>query len=398
MAGPPPLTFGQSTQTREPSVREGQIMASTTASRASAESSQATAAEKQALLPSRIRKEAAAADIAEVKAEQARLALEKTKRLQSTLPPLDKLPEARETLYREIRNLVQAKELSKSMFGASGIGHTTTSVYGGSPAATVNAILNPILANEAFTQLSQMRAESPTGGALGNVTERELDLLKSSEGFIDPTASDEAFQQGLDDLIGKRIRVLNRMGVDLQELSSILGPDNIEQFAPQIEAYRFRAEDEEGLNEYVKKSMADGTFDPTDFAALMGQAYYRSTGSQPDDVYIQSALESGLQLLEEGRTDLGGFAYQPADESARNAFLSYTGSLERPEIGLGEALGGAALNFIPSTFELAVDTVKALTLDLPETIEGTAKIIGGATGLSDDASSWEAVKIGRAHV
>lgn len=392
MAGPPPLTFGQPAQTREPSVRETQIVASTSASQAAAESSQATAAEKQALLPSRIRKEAAAADIAEVKAEEARLALEKTKRLQSTLPPLDKLPEARETLYREIRNLVQAKELSKSMFGASGIGHTTTSLYGGSPAATVNAILNPILANEAFTQLTQMRAESPTGGALGNVTERELDLLKSSEGFIDPTASDEAFQQGIDDLIGKRIRVLNRMGADLQELSSILGPDNIEQFAPQIEGYRFRAEDEEGLNEYVKKSMADGTFDPTDFAALMGQAYYRSTGNQPDDVYIQSALESGLQLLEEGRTDLGGFAYQPADESARNAFLSYTGSFERPEIGLSEALGGAALNFVPSTFELAADTVMALTLDLPETLEGTAKIIGGATGLSDDASSWEAVK------
>ena len=390
-----PLTFEEyepkpALQGQSP--RERQIAGSTAASQAQAEASRTSTTEKQTLLPARARTAEAQATLAEIKAEQGKIALEKAKRMQSSLPPLDQLPEARETVLREIRNLAQAKELSKSMFGASGIGHTTTSLYSGSPGATVNGILAPILANEAFTQLSEMRAASPTGGALGNVTERELDLLKSSEGFIDPTASDEAFQQGLDDLIGKRIRVLNRMGVDFQDLAKALGRDNIEQFAPQIEGYRFRAEDEEGLNEYVKKSMADGSFDPTDFAALMGQAYYQSTGNRPDEAYIQGAFESGVQILEEGRPDLGGLAYQPADESARNAFLSYTGSLERPEIGLGEALGGAALNFIPSTFELAADTVMALTLDLPETLEGTAKIIGGATGLSDDASSWEAVK------
>jgi hypothetical protein len=390
-----PLTFEEYEPKPAPqaqSPRELQIAGSTEASQAQAEASRTSTTERQTLLPARARTAEAQATIAEIKAEQAKIALAKAKRMQSSLPPLDKLPEARTTLLREIRNLAQAKELSKSMFGASGIGHTTTSLYGGSPAATVNAILAPILANEAFTQLSEMRAASPTGGALGNVTERELDLLKASEGFIDPTASDEAFQQGVDDLIGKRIRVLNRMGVDFQELANVLGRDNIEQFAPQIEGYRFRAEDEEGLNEYVKKSMADGSFDPTDFAALMGQAYYQSTGNRPDEAYIQGAFESGVQILEERRPDLGGLAYQPADESARESFLSYAGGLERPEIGLGEALGGAALNFVPSTFELAADTVKALTLDLPETLEGTAKIIAGATGLSDDASSWEAVK------
>lgn len=390
-----PLTFEEyepKPAPRAQSPRERQIIGSTEASEAQAGASRVAATERQTLLPARARTAEAQADIAEIKAEQQRLALEKVKRMQSSLPPLDKLPEARQTLLREIRNLVQAKELSKSMFGASGIGHTTTSLYSGSPASTVNGLLAPILANEAFTQLTEMRAASPTGGALGNVTERELDLLKSSEGFITPTASDEAFQQGIDDLIGKRIRVLNRMGADLQALADVLGPDNIEQFTPEIESYRFREEDEAALNEYVKNSMADGTYDPTDFAALMGQAYYRSTGNRPDDAYIQGALESGVQLLEEGRTDLGGFVYQPADESARESFLSYTGSLERPEIGLGEALGGATLNFVPSTFELAADTVMALTLDLPETLEGTAKIIAGATGLSDDASSWEAVK------
>ena len=390
-----PLTFEEyepkpALQGQSP--RERQIAGSTAASQAQAEASRTSTTEKQTLLPARARTAEAQATLAEIKAEQQRLALEKAKRMQSSLHPLDKIPEARQTLLREIRNLVQAKELSKSMFGASGIGHTTTSLYSGSPASTVNGLLAPILANEAFTQLTEMRMSNPNGAALGNVTERELDLLKSSEGFITPTASDEAFQQGIDDLIGKRIRVLNRMGADLQALADVLGPDNIEQFAPEIESYRFREDDEKLINEYVKNSMADGTYDPTDFAALMGQAYFRSTGNRPDDAYTQGALESGVQLLEEGRTDLGGFVYQPADESARESFLSYAGGLERPEIGLGEALGGAALNFVPSTFELAADTVKALTLDLPETIEGTAKIIAGATGLSDDASSWEAVK------
>lgn len=52
-------------------------------------------------------------------------------------------------------------------------------------------------ANSAFSALQNMRDASPTGGALGQITERELDLLKSSIANINPNRSQSDFFKGL---------------------------------------------------------------------------------------------------------------------------------------------------------------------------------------------------------
>jgi non-homologous end joining protein Ku len=44
-----------------------------------------------------------------------------------------------------------------------------------------------------------MRQESPTGGALGNVTERENAMLAAKAGLLDPLASAEDFKRQLDE-------------------------------------------------------------------------------------------------------------------------------------------------------------------------------------------------------
>jgi hypothetical protein len=382
----------------QPTIRERateanieQSRASAISSQASAASSQATAEEKRALLPARIRNENAVADLNELRARQAKLALEKARQLTSSRPIGEKVPEARQIILRELRNLAQAKDISQSMFSGSGIGYDTLRHWSGSPAATVEGLIQPITSNEAFNALAAMRAASPTGGALGNVTERELDLLKSSGGFIPPTAGDKAFQQGIDDLIAKRIQVLNKLGVAPDELAAALGPDNAKQFAPLVQSYRFLKEDEDAIYNYASTKLADGTFDPSDYAALMGQAYYNATGNQPDEAYIKSAFETGVSLMDRGATSLGSLRYDIADEDARNRLLMESRAAKPEELGIGETIGGALINFLPSTFELAADTVKALTVDLPNTLEGVAKIIGGAVGLADD-KEYEAIK------
>lgn len=53
-------------------------------------------------------------------------------------------------------------------------------------------------ANFAFDALQAMRDASKTGGALGQVTERELDLLKSSVGNIDPNQSHGNFLKNIE--------------------------------------------------------------------------------------------------------------------------------------------------------------------------------------------------------
>lgn len=53
--------------------------------------------------------------------------------------------------------------------------------------------LKTLDANFAFDALNAMREASKTGGALGQVTERELDLLKSSVSNLDPNLSHDVF-------------------------------------------------------------------------------------------------------------------------------------------------------------------------------------------------------------
>ncbi len=392
MAGP-----WEAYQTRkEPSVKERateaniqQSRASAGASQASAASSVATAQEKRALTPSKVRGAEAVARLNEARAATAELALEKTKRLMANVPKGEKAPEARAIILNQIRNIAQAKQLSKDMFGASGLGYSTIGQISGFPGAQVDGLMSSVLAEESFTALQKMRSESPTGGALGNVTEKELDLLKAAGGYIPPTAGDEAFQQGLDDLIAKRIRVLNKLGVSPKELAEALGPDNAEQFAPMVQSYRFRDEDAEALKRYVEKTMKDGTYDPSDYAALMGQAYYNATGNMPDEGYASGAYEVGVKVGEKGPS--AGFSYGSSDENFRKQFLMDTGAAPQEELGAGEVAAGAALNFVPSAFQLGFDTVKGLTVELPQTLEGAAQIVGGAVGLTDPAQ-YEAVK------
>lgn len=57
--------------------------------------------------------------------------------------------------------------------------------------------IKTIDANSAFAALQQMRDNSPTGGALGQVTEKELDLLKSQISSLDPNQSQEQFLENL---------------------------------------------------------------------------------------------------------------------------------------------------------------------------------------------------------
>ena len=59
----------------------------------------------------------------------------------------------------------------------------------GSPAYDLEKTVNTIKANLGFDQLSQMRQASPTGGALGNVSNKEIDFLQSVVANLDPNQS-----------------------------------------------------------------------------------------------------------------------------------------------------------------------------------------------------------------
>lgn len=68
---------------------------------------------------------------------------------------------------------------------------------GGTDAGDISASLDTIKGNIAFDKLQAMRAASPTGGALGSVTENELRLLQSTLGSLEQSQSYEKFLRNL---------------------------------------------------------------------------------------------------------------------------------------------------------------------------------------------------------
>lgn len=73
-----------------------------------------------------------------------------------------------------------------------------------SRARDLSNILQTIKANLGFEELQSMRDSSPTGGALGQVTERELAFLQAIQGTIDQAASPESLVQVLKEIKAAR--------------------------------------------------------------------------------------------------------------------------------------------------------------------------------------------------
>lgn len=86
-------------------------------------------------------------------------------------------------LTKDIKNQKTADPVTGTL-GAI-VGEKGGVLAAGSARKTAEARIQTIKANIGFDRLNQMRAESPTGGALGNITEQELAFLQSVLGSID---------------------------------------------------------------------------------------------------------------------------------------------------------------------------------------------------------------------
>jgi|14BtaG_2_1085337.scaffolds.fasta_scaffold08790_2 hypothetical protein len=96
----------------------------------------------------------------------------------------------------------------------AGLGGAVLSSIPGTEARDVEGLLNTILANLGFDELKAMRAASPTGGALGQVSERENVLLQSAVRSLENSQSPEQIRKNLA-LVRKHYnRVLNLMKVE----------------------------------------------------------------------------------------------------------------------------------------------------------------------------------------
>ena len=89
------------------------------------------------------------------------------------------------------------KALKQVDWSSTGFIGNMTKGLGGSDAANLEETIKPISAILGFDTLKKMRQESPTGGALGNVSDRELALLTAAVSSLSQKQSPSQLRESL---------------------------------------------------------------------------------------------------------------------------------------------------------------------------------------------------------
>jgi hypothetical protein len=113
------------------------------------------------------------------------------------------------TSERNARTMSAAKALRDKVSGWTTGAGSLLSALPATDATDFAAELNTLKSNIAFNELAEMRAASKTGGALGAVSEKEMALLESALGALNPRQSSEQFRAQLDQIIGSLERFSN---------------------------------------------------------------------------------------------------------------------------------------------------------------------------------------------
>lgn len=118
---------------------------------------------------------------------------------------------AARSLVRDVGNIEDVAGTAKVQADSAlttGPGGLVMSILPGSKASDLRASLDTLTADSAFSALSEMRASSKTGGALGAISERELTLLGAAKRSLSANQSDEQLIKNIDTYIKLRNRMM----------------------------------------------------------------------------------------------------------------------------------------------------------------------------------------------
>jgi hypothetical protein len=193
--------------------------------------------------------------------------------------------------------------------------------------------IKTIDAQSAFSKLQQMRENSPTGGALGNVTEKELDLLKSSVSNLDPDLSQNAF---VGNLVGAKKVYLDML--------RRLDPKAADEYANR-KGIRFREDDNPYIVSYDGPVPA-GTepINPLGVPPVDG-------GGNPPQGGIMQGMASGVGDIVQGLGSVAGIIGNPLNATIN----AVTGSNLSTDLG-------ATLRDTTGLPDVSDPTVKAINM------------------------------------
>lgn len=145
-------------------------------------------------------------------------------------------------MTQEIDRAIGLIDNGGSIAGTTGFGSLAAGIPG-TDARSLSGMLDTIKANIGFKELNDMRAASPTGGALGNVTEKELAFLQAVAGKLDQGGDAQVLKDNLNRLRNAAQRVIHQ-GIPEQELDQMMRGLSFEKSGPAIgtveNGYRFK--------------------------------------------------------------------------------------------------------------------------------------------------------------
>lgn len=127
---------------------------------------------------------------------------------------LELLSANRRDEFREVQDSVN-NALDMVGRGSAGAAQTLTGWLGGTPATNLRLALEPLRSGVARDQITQMKQEAAESGSrgtgLGQITQRELDMLQNALGALDPNAGPEVLRESLANILALRERIQQRM-------------------------------------------------------------------------------------------------------------------------------------------------------------------------------------------
>jgi spore germination cell wall hydrolase CwlJ-like protein len=153
----------------------------------------------------------------------------------------------REKEEKKVANIViedvdrAIKEIDNAILPTTGAVGGILSNVGGTAARNVRALVDTVKANAGFAELQKMRNNSPTGGALGNVSEREIAYLQATIGNLEQSQDDKQLKDNLRRVKNAYLDIIHGEGKGPQreKLSFKDGPADIQ--AGHVEdGYRFK--------------------------------------------------------------------------------------------------------------------------------------------------------------
>ena len=123
-----------------------------------------------------------------------------------------------------LTNIDEAQRIiAESKLPTSGFTGSMLSKIPGTAATDVGALVNTIKANIGFDKLQAMRDASPTGGALGQVSNQEIDFLQSTLNNLNQKQSQEQFNKQLQILENQYLRTIAKFNAYPEEAKAAAG-------------------------------------------------------------------------------------------------------------------------------------------------------------------------------